>query len=49
MSLFILLLALSLVFGGGGFCCGGPPGSLVGLMVMLLPVGRFAIGLRVEG
>jgi len=49
MSLFILLLALALVFGGGGFCCGGPSGGMVGLMLMIFLVGRFAVGLKAEG
>jgi hypothetical protein len=49
MSLLFLLLALTLVFGGGGFCCGGPSGGMLGLVLMLFLVGRFALGLQAGG
>jgi len=49
MSLLICLFALAILFGGGGFCCGGLGGGLIGLMLMVFLVGRFAVGLQAEG
>jgi hypothetical protein len=35
MSLLLVLLVPLLLFGGGGFCLGGPVGGVIGLILLI--------------
>jgi len=48
MNLLMLILVLAFIFGGCGFCCGGASGGMIGLLLMLGLLGRFAGGFHTE-